>query len=111
MRRRVFVSGPLTQGNRLANIERAMDATRQLVAAGLAPLTPHTSHFADETDALGYEAWLAVCLAWVAVSDAVLRLPGASAGADRETTFARQCGIPCFDTITALVLHFGRKAD
>jgi hypothetical protein len=41
-----------------------------------------------------HSEWLESDFAWVAVSDLVLRLPGDSRGADMETKFARERGIP-----------------
>ena len=60
------------------------------------------SSFADLTHA----DWLDMDFAWVSVSDAVLRLPGESAGADRETAYAAERGVPVFTDIAALRRHF-----
>jgi hypothetical protein len=38
-------------------------------------------------------------LNWLAKCDAVLRLPGASSGADREVEYAQKLGIPVFYSI------------
>lgn len=46
-----------------------------------------------------HDAWLAIDLAWVAVADGVLRLPGFSVGADMETNHARTLGIPVYHSI------------
>ena len=47
--------------------------------------------------------WLAIDLAWVAVCEAVVRLPGESGGADMETAEARRLGIPVFESVAELV--------
>ena len=101
-RTRVFVSGPLSGEQRIRNVKAALKAGRELVIAGHSPLVPHLSHLIDPIDELGYENWLQVCLAWVAVADAVLRLPGASKGADRECALALSLGIPVYVSIEAL---------
>lgn len=48
-------------------------------------------------------------LPWVRVADAVLRLSGASAGADTEVAAARAAGVPVFETIGDLILHFDKQ--
>ena len=45
-------------------------------------------------------------LPWVAVADALLRLPGESLGADLEVARAEAIGIPVFATIADLAGHF-----
>jgi hypothetical protein len=104
-RKRVYIAGPLSQGYRNHNVAVAMAATRELVRLGYAPFCPHLSHFVDLTDALGYDNWLDVDLAWVVCADAVLRLPGTSNGADMETARAKECGIPVYGSIDDLILE------
>lgn len=101
-RTRIYIAGPLSLGDRRTNVMRAIKVMRELIEAGYAPFCPHLSHFADGTDQLGYDTWLDVDLAWVAVSDAVLRLPGESAGADRECELARRLRIPVYASIEEL---------
>lgn len=120
MRRlRVYVAGPISRGDLAENVNRAGYAFRRLAGAGLAPLCPHWSVYSGGavTDAYGnvtaratangngmtHGEWLAVDLAWVAVADAVLRLPGESAGADEEVRFAIMAGIPVFTSVEHVV--------
>lgn len=106
-RPRVYVAGPLSSsGSRLANVEIAMEAGRKLITAGLAPLIPHLTHFMDPNDALGYENHIEVCLAWVRVSQAILRLPGRSSGAEREVALARELSIPVYENASTLVYDY-----
>jgi hypothetical protein len=63
-----------------------------------------------EFQTLSHQDWLDMDFAWVAVSDAVLRLPGESTGADMETAFATERGIPVFHSIEDLKTHFGDQA-
>ncbi|AMV25475.1 hypothetical protein VT84_13840 [Gemmata sp. SH-PL17] len=60
-------------------------------------------------DRMTYDEWLSVDLPWVAASDALLRLPGESTGADLEESCARDHKIPVFHDIESLILHFGAK--
>ena len=128
MRRRVYIAGPMTKGDRLENIRQADRAMAELMAAGYSPFNPVLSFWAgnvtcdntygDIIATTGHEEewsefyhfshadWLSVDKAWVAVADAVLRLPGESVGADEEVAFATQLRIPVFHSIDALRTHF-----
>lgn len=98
-RMRVYVAGPISKGDREANIKQAMDAGTKLLEAGYAPLIPHLTDFMEPGSTHGterYEWWLETDLAWIETADAVLRLPGESVGADREVAHALKMGIPVF---------------
>lgn len=58
---------------------------------------------ADGNGGMTHADWLDIDLEWVRVSDAVLRLPGESAGADTEVAEANRRGIPVFDSAAAVV--------
>jgi len=117
MRKRVFISGPISHGNLANNVNAATRAFVVLAEAGLAPFCPHWSVYAcdatlsvDRRDGsqrvlcsgsaqpngLAYDDWMAVDLAWVEIAHAVLRLAGESKGADMETQHAAVHGIPVF---------------
>jgi hypothetical protein len=78
------------------NVERALDTGNRLLDAGLWPYVPHLSHYQHLRQSRHYEAWMALDLAVIRRMDALLRLPGASSGADREVALAREIGIPVF---------------
>lgn len=125
----VFISGPLTKGDLCDNLNRATAAFVELAKAGFWPFCPHLSAYCKpavrqtcplEDDAppylgvvceattdghpsMTYAEWLNIDLAWVERSDAVLRLPGESAGADLETAHADRFCIPVFHTIAELL--------
>ena len=104
MRLKVYISGPITKGSRNANFFQACEAEYQLMLAGFAPLNPARSiilPFAWQDD-MPHELWLECDLPWVAASDAVLRLPGESTGADEECRYAVQHNIPTFVSIKFL---------
>jgi hypothetical protein len=101
---KVYVSGPITQGNRNHNYFQAIEAERELMLAGFAPLNPMRSMtlpFAWQDD-MPHDLWLSVDLPWVECSDVVLRLPGASKGADMECDHAVRRGIPICYSLTDL---------
>lgn len=119
--KRIYISGPITKGDLAANINQADDAMLALMRAGFAPLNPMLTCFAGsvwregeevhgEADPRGHEGfrdltrgdWIESDCSWVAVSHAVLRLPGESAGADRECLEADECGVPVYHSLTQL---------
>lgn len=125
MRKRVYIAGPISKGDLAHNINQATAAFVTLAKAGLAPMCPHWSVYSKKTETLGfgldgkpsvfcqatvqgndemtYEDWMGVDLPWVAASDAVLRLPGESGGADREVALAKELGIPVFYSVHDLL--------
>ena len=112
MRQRIYISGPLTSsGNVLDNLARAMDAARALIAAGFAPFCPHLPTTSIRAGSMPHATWMEIELPWVAVADALLRLPGESLGADLEVARAEAIGIPVFATIADLADHFAVADD
>lgn len=127
MRKRVYVAAPISRGNLTTNLHQAFRAGMSLLSAGFAPLVPHGSCFwgnrlvaAPSVGPQGvafrpekfsadvpHQVWLDIDLPWVAVADAVLRLPGESTGADMEVEFAIENGIPVFRSLPDLIVHFG----
>ena len=120
---RVYIAGPISKGNLWRNIDQAERAFAALQQAGIAPFLPHLSAFygmdwlARSREAcnmpstgnigrpspLSHAQWLAIDFAWLAVSHAVLRLPGESVGADAEVAEARRLMIPVFFNTGALI--------
>lgn len=124
MRKRVYLAGPISKGDLAHNINQASEAFLALMRAGFAPLCPHWSAFAggcfyDSGHAViaraeklpagtTHEDWMGVDLPWVEVSDAVLRLPGESVGADIEVAHAHYHDIPVFDSLNDVIAYFNR---
>lgn len=93
---RVYVAGPYT-ADPASCTAAAIAAGDELLRAGHEPFVPHLSHYWHRLHTEhGYEAWMRLDLAWVAVAEALVRLPGESSGADREVELALQRGIPVF---------------
>lgn len=131
MRKRVYLAGPISLGNLSDNVNKATSAFIELTEAGFAPFCPHWSVYSGgceplamtdynnrivassesmcvsygsaQPNSLTHEQWLEVDEAWVMVADAVLRLPGASKGADREVAYAQRLGIPVFHSIEEVI--------
>lgn len=126
-RQRIYIAGPITQGDLAKNVRQAEEAYFALAKAGFAPLCPHWSvysasgplpgldggvwaHGAAAGRELTHSDWLAVDLPWLAAADAVLRLPGPSFGADVEVSLARRLGMPVFTSVEQ-VIAWGEVAD
>lgn len=128
---RVYIAGPISKGDLLHNVNQATAAFVELARAGFAPFCPHWSVYskpAEEgltgwgrisvfcwatvqgNDQMSHSDWLNVDLPWVEVSDAVLRLPGESTGADREVARASEMGIPVFHSVADLIAWGRAKA-
>lgn len=107
----IYIAGPYTQGDPVLNVRAALAAADELLKFGLVPFVPHLTHLWHTVSPKDYEIWLAYDLEWLLKCDAVLRLPGASKGADGEVTYAERRGIPVFYHMASLmdkaVLQFG----
>jgi len=108
-RPRVYVSGPISNGGtlkyaaRLDNMYYAVDVGATLIKLGYAPLIPHLSVIIEHKyEGIDQDTWLAIDLPWVEAADALLRLPGASAGADKEEAVALASGVPVYHSIEEL---------
>lgn len=129
---RVYIAGPISKGDLCHNLNQATEAFVTLAKAGFAPFCPHWSAYSKPAfrdvlpggsgpavlceatvsgnDRMTHADWLNVDLPWVEVSDAVLRLPGESAGADREVSHALALRIPVFYSVAELVAWRDGKA-
>jgi hypothetical protein len=108
MRRiRVYVAGPLSTGGTYEqvcdNIKKAIEMGEALLNAGYAPYIPHYTHYWNLIHTHSWEEWMDHDKAWVLASDALLRLPGPSKGADQEVEWATEAGIPVFTTVRSLM--------
>lgn len=111
LRRRVYISGPITKGDRQHNFEQAADAHKALMAAGFGVLNPMLTMRLPGAFEIPHDTWIANDLPWVAVADAVLRLPGESRGADIECEHALIHGVPIFQDIDELNRFFSATPD
>jgi hypothetical protein len=101
--KRVYIAGPYSQGDVALNVRNAFAAASRLADAGFSPFVPHSTHFWHMMFPRPYDDWLRLDLAFVPCCDAVLRLPGASHGADGEVEAASALGIPIFSDIEVLI--------
>lgn len=97
--RHVYVAGPLSQGDQLANIRNAILSGETLRKAGLVPFVPHLFSFWHLLSPGAYESWMALDFAWLERCDALVRLPGLSSGSDREVQRASALGLPVYYSV------------
>lgn len=94
----IYISGPITQGDRINHLAAFHHAHRELLRLRLAVINPGLTMllpFAwDGT--ITHQDWVDADLPLVGKSDAVLRLRGASGGADAECDWAAMNNIPVF---------------
>ena len=93
---RIYVAGPMTKGDQIQNVRAAIYAAEALVARGHSPYIPHLSALWHLVAPHPVEFWYAYDLEWLGLCDALLRLPGYSAGADAEVVAARAAGKPVY---------------
>jgi hypothetical protein len=104
----VYVAGPYsaeTPEAIQANVDAAIDVGNRLMDEGLAVIVPHLSHYPHARHPRGYEEWMALDFEMLSRCDVLLRLEGASPGADREVLFAVQEHIPVFANIAQVALY------
>lgn len=109
LKARVYIAGPYSQGDVAINVRNAYLAANQLADLGFAPFVPHATHFWHMMFPREYEFWLDLDNQFLPFCEALLRLPGASSGADKEVDLARSLGIPVFSDIREITDHFNRK--
>jgi hypothetical protein len=95
MRPCVYISGPITKGDRNLNVCTGYCWQQWFMRNGFAPLNPIATcvaPFAWEPWAT-HDLWIDCDLPWIAKADLVFRIMGESEGADREVEFAKANGI------------------
>ncbi len=104
----VYIAGPITLGDRTMNLRQAILAGEEVLKAGHIPFIPHLNDFWHLVCPHTPEEWYKYDEFWVAKCDILIRLPGASVGADEEVRLARQLGLLVVDMETFLE-HFDNR--
>ncbi len=100
---RVYVAGPYTKGDVVVNVRKAIECADSLVRMGHEPFIPHLSHLWHTISPHEYTYWMDRDLAWLDVCDALVRIPGDSAGADKEMAYAHEHGIPVYEGLDKFI--------
>ena len=101
--KKVYVAGPMSKGWFGDHMRAAVDVSDDLLANGFAPFLPQLSFFWNLMgEGWSYERWMEYDRVWLLSCDIMLRLPGESKGADRETAWAHEAGLPVYYTLNSL---------
>lgn len=95
----IYISSPYTKGDPGANVGVQINALHHIMDLGGCPIAPLIYHYAHIARPRTYAEWMEIDLELVRRSDAVLRLPGESAGADREVELALRLGKPVYTSL------------
>lgn len=94
----LYVAGPYTNPDPVLNTHRAIRvATWLRENTRWVPVLPHVTLVWHLVTPRPIEFWYDLDIEHMLRCDAVLRLPGASTGADREVAVAREHELPVFD--------------
>lgn len=107
---RVYIAGPISKGPLEHNIRRALKVSASLMDCGFQPYVPHLCCFFEISHPQDYERWIELGLAYLSVCEALFRISGESAGADRECQYAEERGIPVFHSIHDLISYRDQKS-
>lgn len=99
----VYISGPISKGDPAHNYDQASAMHRRLIIAGFAPINPVLTITLPWEAEVEHATWIDCDLPLVECADALIRLPGESAGADAEVEHARSLGIPVYLEFSDLV--------
>ena len=97
--KKIYIAGPYSNGDVAENIRNAIHAGDYISRLGHIPFIPHLTHFWHLLIPHEYEFWMRQDEQWLSSCDALLRLHGQSAGADREVSKALELGIPVYLSI------------
>lgn len=99
---KIYIAGPYTKGDVAVNVATAIHAADHVAALGHTPFIPHLTHFWHMVKPHDYEFWLEQDMQWLMQCDALLRLPGDSSGADKETEAAKKKGLKIYSSLSEI---------
>lgn len=116
MKPTIYIAGPLeSSGSLYGNVRKACSIADMILRFGGIPFVPHIAVqwvMCTPTAARrGVDGWLEWCLAWVERCDALYRIPGDSAGADREEKYAADLGKPIMRSVYEAAELLGYELD
>lgn len=103
LRTRVYVGGPISKGDTIAHVRKAIDEARVLRAAGYAPVIPHLSVLDHLVYVRDYLDWLDEDFTHLMSCQLMVAIPGESSGTDKEKGWASDAGIPAYGSARRLI--------
>ena len=95
----IYVAGPYTKGGVAENVRRAIYDGDYIERIGHTAFVPHLTHFWHMFSHHEYEFWMQHDLKWLEKCDAIYRIPGECAGADREVNHALSLGLIVYGSV------------
>lgn len=92
--KKVYIACPYTVGDVGLNVRTCIDVANKVAERGDLPFAPLLFHFWHIIYPHDYEFWMKQSISWMKECDLCIRLPGESAGADREVELAVANHIP-----------------
>jgi len=102
----VYIASPYTEGDKMENVCRQIDAADEIRDAGHLPYAPLLFHFWHILIPHDYDYWTAMDLEWVRKAEVLVRLPGDSRGADAEVAEAQRLGISVYYSVESFLEAF-----
>ena len=96
---KIYIAGPYTKPDPQKNVDEAIDAAERVAALGHVPYIPHLIHYWELRHPHAWRFWMDIDLVWLRTCDALLRIPGESAGADEEVAAARARGMTVYTSV------------
>lgn len=90
---RVYISGPISIGNKFRNCMTAMEIGDKILEMGMVPFIPHLNQFYNAISPKTTEQWMSWDLAWLLCCDALFKIQGESVGSDLDEKFAKENNI------------------
>lgn len=109
---RAYIAGPYSAPTPEAverNVWAAIDAWHKLRDAGFVPFCPHLSHYLEARRPRRYEDWMEWDSKWLDACDIVVRIGGASPGAEREVAQAHEAGMAVY-SLDEAIRDLGRRS-
>lgn len=98
----IYIAAPYAIGDHLGNVKRALAVAEDVLRLGHTPYVPLLNHFWDQLYPKPAEEWLRIDFDILFRCDAILRLPGESAGAEAEVKQAKEWQIPIYHNLSEI---------
>ena len=109
----IYVASPYTSESPIVverNVLYNIAACDLLAEEGFIPFAPLLYHYWHQQHPHPYDFWTRLDMEWLARCDGLVRLPGASKGADAEVARAKELGIPVWLSLTSFLLENKNRA-